>query len=68
VYIKSLLLVGYEFNNTSIIDDEIRNSFLPHLRNIIRESSSIERFTPSMIELSDAAVAKAEKDRMREAR
>ncbi|KAF1806491.1 hypothetical protein FB192DRAFT_1273032 [Mucor lusitanicus] len=68
VHIKSLLLVGYEFNSNSIIDDEIRNSFLPYLRNIIRENSSVERFTPSMIELSDAAVARAEKDRMREAR
>lgn len=68
VYIKSLLLVGYEFNNTSTIDDEIRHSFLPRLQNIIRPSSSLERFTPSITELSDAAIEKMEKDRMREAR
>lgn len=68
VYIKSLLLVGYEFNSTSTIDDEIRHSFLPRLQNIIRPSSSLERFTPSITELSDAAIEKMEKDRMREAR
>ncbi|CAO3651305.1 unnamed protein product [Mucor hiemalis] len=68
VYIKSLLLVGYEFNNTSTIDDEIRHSFLPRLQNIIRPSTTIERFTPSITELTDSAIEKMEKDRMREAR
>lgn len=68
VYIKSLLLVGYEFTNDSVIDDEIRHSFLPRLNHIVREHTSVERFTPSITELSDAAVEKMEKDRMREAR
>ncbi|KAG2232718.1 hypothetical protein INT48_000075 [Thamnidium elegans] len=68
VYIKSLLLVGYEFTNDSVIDDEIRHSFLPRLNHIVREHTSIEKFTPSITELSDAAVEKMEKDRMREAR
>jgi hypothetical protein len=68
VYIKSLLLVGYEFTtSSSIADDEIRHSFLPHLKSIIRQHN-IERFTPSITELTDAAIEKMEKERMREAR
>lgn len=68
VYIKSLLLVGYEFNSSSTIDDEIKSSFLPQLEHSVRENSNIEMFTPSMIELTDAALEKLDKDLMREAR
>ncbi|KAI8979657.1 hypothetical protein BDF20DRAFT_940583 [Mycotypha africana] len=68
VYIKSLLLVGFEFNSSCPIDDELRHTFLPYLRHIIRRNNLIERFTPSMIELTDAAIDRMEKDRMREAR
>lgn len=68
IYIKSLLLVGYEFTNDSLIDDEIRHSFLPCIKHIVRDNTTIETFTPSITELSDAAVEKMEKDRMREAR
>lgn len=68
VYIKSLLLVGYEFNSSSIIDDEIKSSFLPQLEHILRDNASIGIFTPSMIELTDGAIEKLEKDLMREAR
>ena len=46
----------------------MRHSFLPLLQNIVRDHQSVEQFTPSVIELSDAAVEKMEKDRMREAR
>lgn len=60
--------MGYEFNSSSEIDDELKSSFLPQLENILRENSSIEVFTPSMIELTDAAVEKLDKDLMREAR
>ncbi|KAI9483620.1 MAG: hypothetical protein EXX96DRAFT_149805 [Benjaminiella poitrasii] len=68
VYIKSLLLVGYEFNHSSVIDDELKHSFLPRLRTIYRENSLAERFTPSMIELTDAMIDKMDKDLMRESR
>ncbi|KAI8347593.1 hypothetical protein EDC96DRAFT_520952 [Choanephora cucurbitarum] len=68
VHIKSLLLAGYEFNSEATMDDEMRHSFLPLLQNIVRDHQSVEQFTPSVIELSDAAVEKMEKDRMREAR
>lgn len=69
IYIKSLLLVGYEFNSSSSIDDELRHSFLPRLKSILRRDTHIiERFTPSITELSDTAIEKMEKDRMREAR
>ncbi|KAI7905416.1 uncharacterized protein BX663DRAFT_499650 [Cokeromyces recurvatus] len=68
VYIKSLLLVGYKFNKSSVIDDELKHSFLPQLKSIYRDYSSIEKFTPSMIELSDAVIDKMDKDLMRESR
>ncbi|KAI7877998.1 SNF5-domain-containing protein [Lichtheimia hyalospora FSU 10163] len=67
-YIKSLLLVGYEFDGSPISDDELRQSFLPSLKSIIRDLDSVERFTPAILELTDAELDKIEKDRMRDAR
>lgn len=68
VYIKSLLLTGHEFNGSSIVDDELRQSFLPALKSTFRETDAVERFTPAILELTDAEIDKLEKDRMREAR
>ncbi|KAI9025326.1 hypothetical protein CLU79DRAFT_745061 [Phycomyces nitens] len=68
VYIKSLLLVGHEFNDSPVTDDDLKHSFLPILKSIIREGEQVERFTPALLELTDAEVEKIEKDRMREAR
>ncbi|KAI7869446.1 hypothetical protein BDF14DRAFT_1781071 [Spinellus fusiger] len=68
VYIKSLLLVGHEFNDSPVTDDDLKHSFLPALKSIIREGELVERFTPALLELTDAEVEKIEKDRMREAR
>ncbi|KAI9317065.1 hypothetical protein BX666DRAFT_2027132 [Dichotomocladium elegans] len=67
-YIKSLLLVGYEFNGSSILDDDLRQSFLPVLKSVIRDADSVERFTPAILELTDAEIDKLEKDRMRDVR
>ncbi|KAI9494244.1 hypothetical protein BDB00DRAFT_762178 [Zychaea mexicana] len=67
-YIKSLILVGHEFNGSPILDDDLRQSFLPPLRSIIRDNDTVERFTPAILELTDAEIDKVEKDRMRDAR
>ncbi|KAI9318523.1 hypothetical protein BX666DRAFT_1855571 [Dichotomocladium elegans] len=67
-YIKSLILVGYEFNGSNILDDELRHSFLPALKSITRDHESVERFTPAILELTDAEIDKLERDRMRDAR
>ncbi|KAI9264917.1 hypothetical protein BDA99DRAFT_462505 [Phascolomyces articulosus] len=67
-YVKSLILVGHEFNGSPILDDDLRQSFLPALRSSIRDNDIVERFTPAILELTDAEIDKIEKDRMREAR
>jgi hypothetical protein len=68
IYTKSLLLAGYEFDGTGILDDDLRHSFLPSVNGIVRDHSLIERFTPIILELTDVEIEKMEKDRMRETR
>ncbi|KAI8379299.1 uncharacterized protein BYT42DRAFT_514522 [Radiomyces spectabilis] len=67
VYIKSLLLVGHEFDGP-VTDDDLRGTFLPSLKTIVRDIDTLERFTPALLELTDAEIDKMEKDRMRDAR
>lgn len=68
VYIKSLFLTGYEFGESPIENDDLKLSFLPTLNSVLRDHSNIEKFTPSLIEVSDADIAKIEKGRTRESR
>ncbi|KAG2234091.1 hypothetical protein INT48_000268 [Thamnidium elegans] len=68
VYIKSLLLTGYEFDNEPVEVEDLKRSFLPTIYSIIRDNSNIEKFTPSLIEVTDAEIAKIEKGRTRESR
>lgn len=68
VFVKSLLLVGYDFDGSSIPDDELRQSFLPALKSTWRDLDAIDRFTPVILELTDLEIDKIEKDRMRDAR
>lgn len=68
VFIKSLLLTGYEFGDCPVENDELKRTFLPAVRNVIRDYTAIERFTPSLIEVTDAEIAKIEKARTRESR
>ncbi|KAF7726437.1 SWI/SNF chromatin-remodeling complex subunit [Apophysomyces ossiformis] len=58
VFIKSLLLVGHEFNGTPVTDDDLKSSFLPAVKSIIRDTESVERFTPAILELTDAEIEK----------
>ncbi|CAO3655159.1 unnamed protein product [Mucor hiemalis] len=68
VYIKSLLLTGYEFGDGPVENDDLKRSFLPSLKGILRDRSKIDQFTPSLIEVTDAEIAKIEKGRTRESR
>ncbi|KAI8094927.1 uncharacterized protein B0P05DRAFT_523936 [Gilbertella persicaria] len=67
IYLKSLLLIDHDMQ-TPVDHDELKRSFLPPLQNIVRRSQTVERFTPSLIELTEAEVDKIEKDRTRESR
>ncbi|RUS18968.1 hypothetical protein BC937DRAFT_88126, partial [Endogone sp. FLAS-F59071] len=68
VYVKSLLLIGHDFDGSPIQDDDLRQSFMPAVSNVIREEDAVENFTPVLIDLSDAEIDKIEKDRERDAR
>ncbi|KAI8371226.1 hypothetical protein EDC96DRAFT_501887 [Choanephora cucurbitarum] len=68
VYIKSLLLTGHDFNDSLVENDELRRSFLPVVRNVVRETQYLERFTPSLLELTESELDKIEKGRIRESR
>ncbi|KAI8993356.1 hypothetical protein BDB01DRAFT_776042 [Pilobolus umbonatus] len=68
VYIKSLLLTGYEFGEGTIENEELKRCFLPSLSSIIRDNHYVEKFTPTIIEVSDMEIAKIEKGRTRESR
>ncbi|KAL9542957.1 hypothetical protein MBANPS3_008351 [Mucor bainieri] len=68
VFIKSLLLAGYEFGDGPVDNQELRRSFLPAIRNAVRDHRLVERFTPSLIEATDAEMIKIEKGRTRESR
>lgn len=67
IYTKSLLLVGHEFDGP-VVDDDLKHSFLPLLRDVVRDADAVDRFTPAILELSEAELQKNEKDRLREAR
>ncbi|KAI9480667.1 MAG: hypothetical protein EXX96DRAFT_521933 [Benjaminiella poitrasii] len=68
IYIKSLLLTGYEFGDGPVENDDLRRSFLPAVHNVIRDNDIAEKFTPTVVEATDAEIAKIEKIRTRESR
>ncbi|CAJ0837408.1 4031_t:CDS:2 [Entrophospora sp. SA101] len=68
IYVKSLMLVGHPFDGMSVQDDDLRQSFLPPVSNIIRKEDAVDTYTPVLIELSEAEIEKIEKDRERDAR
>lgn len=59
--------MGHEFDGP-VIDDDLKHSFLPFLKNVTRDADMVDRFTPALMELSEAELQKNEKDRLREAR
>lgn len=65
---KSLLISGHEFDGETVTDLELRKCFRPSLQSIVREADMADKFTPAVMEYTDAEVQKLERDRMREAR
>jgi hypothetical protein len=61
-------LTGFEFGDGPIENDNLKRSFLPALKNVLRDHKKVERFTPSLLEVTDAEIAKIEKGRTRESR
>lgn len=59
--------MGHEFDGP-VVDDDLKHSFLPYVKSVIRDADAVNRFTPAILELSDAELQKNEKDRLREAR
>ncbi|KAG2185375.1 hypothetical protein INT44_002166 [Umbelopsis vinacea] len=68
VYLKSLLLIGYEFDGAPVDDDELKQVFLPRVKKSIRNDEVSVQFTPVVLHLTDVEVEKMERDRMRETR
>ncbi|CAG8560623.1 2258_t:CDS:2 [Acaulospora colombiana] len=68
IYVKSLILVGHPFDGSPVQDDDLRQSFLPPVTNIIRREDSVDQHTPLLVELTETEIDKIEKDRERDAR
>jgi SNF5 / SMARCB1 / INI1 len=68
VYMKSLLLIGYEFDGSPVDDDELKQVLLPRVKKSIRNDDISVQFTPVILHLTDPEVEKIERDRMRETR
>ncbi|RCH91486.1 SWI/SNF chromatin-remodeling complex subunit, partial [Rhizopus stolonifer] len=68
VYLKSLLLTGYEFGDEFVKNDDLKQSFLPTVNSVIRDIQSMEHFTPTLLEMTDTDISKIEKIRTRESR
>jgi hypothetical protein len=60
--------VGHPFDGSPIQDDDLRQSFLPPVTNIIRKEDTVDQHTPILVELTEAEIDKIEKDRERDAR
>ena len=60
--------MGHPFDGSPIQDDDLRQSFLPPVTNIIRKEDTVDQHTPILVELTEAEIDKIEKDRERDAR
>ncbi|EPY54153.1 SWI/SNF complex subunit Snf5 [Schizosaccharomyces cryophilus OY26] len=69
MYLKSLVLVGYTFDEKEIDDEEIRSFMLPPLRKALRQKDmSAKPCSPMVYELSDAEMERQDRGYDREAR
>ncbi|KDR74964.1 hypothetical protein GALMADRAFT_249934 [Galerina marginata CBS 339.88] len=62
-YQKSLFLVGHPSDGTPILDDELKQAFLPPLTAGARPVSEVQSFTPLLNYLSDGELERTEKER-----
>lgn len=68
VHIRSLVLVGYDFEGGEIPDEELRSALLGPVNKIARLEQEVEAFTPKLLQLSEFEILQLEKEREREAR
>lgn len=62
-YQKTLFLLGNPSDGSSILDEDLRSSFLPSLTSATRASDQVQAFTPLLSYLSDGELERSEKDR-----
>ncbi|KAF9435969.1 SWI/SNF chromatin-remodeling complex subunit [Entomortierella beljakovae] len=65
---KCLNLIGYNYDGSSVHDEDLRSSFLPKISNILREEEAVEQFTPILEKLTEPEIDKLERDRERDKR
>ncbi|KAF9578131.1 SWI/SNF chromatin-remodeling complex subunit, partial [Lunasporangiospora selenospora] len=63
---KCLNLIGYNYDGSSVHDEDLRSSFLPKILSILREEDAVEQFTPILEKLSEPEIDKLERDRERD--
>ncbi|KAK9480380.1 hypothetical protein V1514DRAFT_326226 [Lipomyces japonicus] len=71
LFTKSLLLVGHQFDGSPVDDDDLRAEICPALVSqdaLVRPAHQIREFTPALYFLSDAEIAKFDRDSERENR
>ncbi|KAG0365906.1 SWI/SNF chromatin-remodeling complex subunit [Gamsiella multidivaricata] len=65
---KCLNLIGYNYDGSSVHDEDLRSSFLPKITNILREEDVVDQFTPILEKLTEPEIDKLERDRERDKR
>lgn len=65
---KCLNLIGYNYDGSSVHDEDLRGSFLPKITTILREEEAVEQFTPILEKLTEPEIDKLERDRERDKR
>ncbi|KAG0318496.1 SWI/SNF chromatin-remodeling complex subunit [Dissophora globulifera] len=65
---KCLNLIGYNYDGSSVHDEDLRGSFLPKISSILRDEEAVEQFTPILEKLTEPEIEKLERDRERDKR
>ncbi|MCO5585237.1 hypothetical protein L7F22_039170 [Adiantum nelumboides] len=68
VYTRSLSLVGYTFDGSDVLDEELRGALLAPVSSIVRFEHDVDAHTPKLMQLSELEIMQMEKEREREAR
>lgn len=70
MYHKSLNMVGYQFDGSTVEDDEIRSRLLPviTLSQVMRSQKDTLSYTPNLLQISPAELERLVKDKDRDTR
>lgn len=66
VHLKSLFVVGHPMDGTPILEEDVRQAFLPAVDTVARSFEQTAAFTPIIDYLSDGEIERAEKEREKE--